>query len=196
VTHDQAEALTLGDLVAVMEDGIVRQVGTPRDIYDRPQDLFVAAFLGTPPMNLAEATVEPGDDGTTLRLGSHRLVLEGVGEGLAAGQQVVVGVRPEHVRLARPDHDPRNVITVPVSRREHVASEAYLRFTMDAPLLMERDPREALIDESDPWAAERPNTFIARIDVEAEVRDGTSVDLFVDPAHVHLFDPATELAIR
>jgi multiple sugar transport system ATP-binding protein len=196
VTHDQTEALTLGDVVAVMNEGTVRQVGPPREIYERPQDLFVAAFLGMPPMNLAEATIEARDGATTLRVGSHRLILEGVSDGVAVGQQVVVGVRPEHLRLARASDDPRNVITVPVSRRELVGSVAYLRVGVDAPLLMERDPREASIDETDPWAAERANTFVARIDAEADAGDGASVELFVDPQHVHLFDPATELAIR
>jgi multiple sugar transport system ATP-binding protein len=197
VTHDQGEALMLGDQVAVMDEGRVRQVGTPKEVYDRPEDLFVAAFLGTPPMNLAEATVQRDGPGTSVQLGSHRLHLDRAADGLAGGRQVVFGMRPEHLRLARPEDDRRNVIRVPVDRREQVGSEAYLRFTVDAPLLMERDPREAgLVTEEDPWAAERPNTFIARIDSEADVVEGGIVGVFVDPGHVQLFDPATELAIR
>jgi multiple sugar transport system ATP-binding protein len=196
VTHDQTEALTLGDLVAVMDEGIVRQIGAPREIYERPQDLFVATFLGSPPMNLAEGTIEDRDGTTSLRVGSHRLVLDEVLDGLAVGQQVVLGVRPEHLRVARPTDDPRNVITVPIARHEVVGSEGYLRVIVDAPLLMERDPRTAVTIEADPWAAERVNAFVAKIDAEAGRPDGATVDLYVDPRRVHLFDPATELAIR
>lgn len=186
----------MGDLVAVMEDGLVRQVGTPHEIYDRPVDLFVAAFVGAPPMNLAEATIEGGDGGPGLRLGSRRLSLDRPPEGIPAGRQVVFGIRPEHLRPARRTDDRRNVIRVSVERREHVGSATFLRFGVDAPLLMDRDPREAVVADMGSWPAERSNTFVAKVDAEVDVDEGSDVDLFVDVRRAHLFDPATELALR
>jgi multiple sugar transport system ATP-binding protein len=192
VTHDQTEALTLGDRIAIMDRGVVRQVGTPKELYDRPDDLFVAAFLGTPPMNLAEATVEDG----FVRFAGHRLPLQPSSvEGSLGGRQVVFGVRPEHVRPARAGDDPRCVISVRVERHEHVGAQGSIRFQVDAPLLMIHDPRAADDHEGDPWAAERPNTFVARVDEDDRALEGSVVDLYVDMGHAHLFDPATELAI-
>jgi multiple sugar transport system ATP-binding protein len=191
VTHDQSEALTLGDRIAVMDRGVVRQVGTPKELYDRPEDLFVAAFLGAPPMNLAEATIEGG----FVRFGGHRLPLDrGMEDAPLGGRQVVFGVRPEHVRPARDGDDPRCVITVTVERHEHLGPQGLIRFRVDAPLLMVHDPRSAGDQEGDPWAAERPNTFVARTDEDGD-REGSVVDLHVDMRRAHLFDPATELAI-
>jgi multiple sugar transport system ATP-binding protein len=191
VTHDQTEALTLGDRIAVMDRGVVRQVGTPKDLYERPDDLFVAAFLGTPPMNLAEATVEDG----FVRFGGHRLPLRPSSvEGSLGGRQVVFGVRPEHVRPARTGDDPRCVISVRVERHEHLGAYGSIRFRVDAPLLMIQDPRAVDDHDGDPWAAERPNTFVARVEEDGAF-EGSVVDLYVDMGHVHLFDPATELAI-
>jgi multiple sugar transport system ATP-binding protein len=196
VTHDQAEALTLGERIAVMDRGVVRQVGTPKDIYDRPEDLFVAAFLGTPPMNLAEATIEGADGGAFVRFGGHRLPLDRwAGDRSLSGRQVVFGIRPEHLRPSRTGDDPRSVVSVRVERHEHLGPQGLIRFRVDAPLLMVHDPRAGAGSEDDPWAAERPNTFVARVDEDRDW-EGSVVDLFVDVGHAHLFDPATELAIR
>jgi multiple sugar transport system ATP-binding protein len=197
VTHDQTEALTMGDLIAVIEEGVVRQIGTPNEVYERPVDLFVAAFVGAPPMNLAEATIEGGDGGPALRFGSRRVSLSSRSlDGIAPGRQVVFGIRPEHLRLTRPTDDPRNVIHVAVQRREHVGSSTYLRFVVDAPLLMDRDPRAAIVTDTEPWPPERWNTFVAKVDAEFDVDEGSDIDLFVDVRHAHLFDPSTELALR
>ena len=197
VTHDQAEALQLGDLVAVLDRGVLRQVGTPRELYDEPGDLFVAAFLGTPAMNLVEATVVRAEGGAAVRFGAHRLPLPG-GTTVGDGRQVIVGIRPEHLRPVRP-HVPQRgdagVLSVRVERHERFGGQGLLRFAVDAPLLMVSDPRGEI--DGDPWAAERTNTFTARVDEEdGEDRTGRVVELAVDPARIHLFDPATELAIR
>ena len=191
VTHDQAEALQLGDIVAVLDQGVLRQVGTPRELYDDPEDLFVAAFIGTPPMNLTEATVERRGDDAAVRFGEHRLPLRD-GNRVADRQQVIVGIRPEHLRPARPDDD--GVLTVRVDRHDRFGGHGVLRFTVDAPLLMESDPRDAI--DPDPWAAERANAFVARVDEGDEDWTGRVVGFSVDPARIHLFDPATELAVR
>ena len=192
VTHDQAEALTLGDRIAVMDRGVVRQVGTPKDLYDRPKDLFVAAFLGTPGMNLAAATIEDG----AVRFGAHRIPLDrSVGDGAVAGRRVIFGVRPEHLRPARAGDDPSCVISVLVERLEHLGAQDLIRFGVDGPLQMVRHLRTDDDHAGDPWAAERSTTFVARSDGGTD-REGTVVELYVDMRHAHLFDPATELAIR
>jgi multiple sugar transport system ATP-binding protein len=197
VTHDQNEAMTMGDLVAVMDEGVIRQVGPPNEVYEHPVDLFVASFVGAPGMNLAEATIERGEGGPRLRFGSRLVSLSArPSDGMSEGQQVVFGIRPESLRLARSNDDPASVITVRIARREHLASSTFLRFEVDAPLLMDRDPRDAIISQLSPWPAERSNTFVAKIDGDADVAEGTEVDLFVDVRHAHLFDPATELSIR
>ena len=195
VTHDQAEALQLGDLVAVLDRGALRQVGTPRALYDRPEDLFVGAFLGTPPMNLVEATVERTGGGPSVRFGHHRLPLRDR-DGLPDGRQVIVGIRPEHLRPTRPGGTRGGTMTVRVDRHDRLGGEGLLRFTIEAPLLMVSDPRDAV--DPDPWAAERTNTFTALVDDDEGDDDwtGRTVDLSVDPSRLHLFDPATELAIR
>jgi multiple sugar transport system ATP-binding protein len=193
VTHDQAEALQLGDLVAVLDRGVLRQVGTPRELYDAPSDLFVAAFLGTPPMNLVEATVVRAGDEASVRFGPHRLPL-GDADGIPDGRQVIVGIRPEHLRPASARAD-AGVLTVRVERHDRLGGQGLVRFTVDAPLLMVSDPRDAI--DADPWAAERPNTFAARVEDDGgEDWTGRVVDLSVEPSRIHLFDPATELAIR
>jgi multiple sugar transport system ATP-binding protein len=196
VTHDQAEAMTLGDQVAVMDEGTIRQIGTPKELYDRPADLFVAAFLGAPPMNLAEATIEDGE-GLFVRVGSHRLRIgESIDDGLVPGRQVVFGIRPEHIRPARPLDDPHRVIGVAADGYELLGPQGLLRFTVDAPLLMVQDPREVGVGAGDIWAAERANMFVARIDAEHEMTLGATLDMYIDVARAHFFDPGTEVAIR
>jgi multiple sugar transport system ATP-binding protein len=200
VTHDQTEALTLGDLVAVMDGGVIRQVGTPKEVYDHPRDLFVAGFLGSPPMNLVEATLErSGGAGAVVRFGGHELRLDvpaGALDG-AVRRQVVVGVRPEDIGAAPSPLG--EAIDVVVDRREVVGSETFLRFSVDAPLLLADDPRGSPVEPAeadDVWAAERENVFVARVDPHALAAEGQRVTLRVDTSKVHLFDPESGLAIR
>jgi multiple sugar transport system ATP-binding protein len=195
VTHDQAEAMTLGDQVAVMDEGLVRQVGSAKELYDRPADLFVATFLGTPPMNAVETVIEEGHGGPTVRFGTERLPLDGGIEGeLDPGRKVVFGIRPEHIRPARRGDDRERVIRLSPDRYELVESQGLLRFQVDASPLMVGDPRAER--GADLWTVERPNTFLARVEAEHGFEPGIAVDLFVDLSRAHLFDPETGLAIR
>ena len=131
VTHDQTEAMTLGNRVAVLQHGVLQQVAPPQELYLRPANLFVAAFIGSPAMNLLEATVERGDGGLQVRFGTHRLA---VGERAARehpalggylGRKVILGIRPEHLEDASlvPDAGPGSVIDVQVELREELGSE-------------------------------------------------------------------------
>jgi multiple sugar transport system ATP-binding protein len=201
VTHDQAEALMLGDRVAVMRDGVLEQVDTPKAIYQRPATLFVAGFVGSPPMNLAEATVEDRDGAMYLRFGPHRLRVDG--PTLAARplvrsyawRQVVLGIRPEDLYLAGADVPEEARIRLTVRHREDAGPDVYLHFHMDAPLVLDEDPREVVEDEGESgWIPERVNVFLARFDATGAT-EGSVVDLAVRPGRVHLFDPKTGEAI-
>jgi multiple sugar transport system ATP-binding protein len=197
VTHDQAEAMTLGDQVAVMDDGIIRQVGTAKELYDHPADLFVATFLGTPPMNAVETVIEEGRSGPAIRLGAHQLPLDGAIEAeLAPGRKVVFGIRPEHIRPARPGDDRERLISLSPDRYELVGSQGLLRFQVDASPLMMGDPRAEVAAEGDVWTNERPSTLLARVEADHDLVPDVGVDLYLDVARAHLFDPETELAIR
>jgi multiple sugar transport system ATP-binding protein len=193
VTHDQAEAMILGDQVAVMDEGVVRQVGTPKDLYDRPADLFVATFLGTPAMNLLESAIEEGRDGAAVRFGTHQFSLESlVDHEMSTGRKVVFGIRAEHIRPARPGDDRDRTISVTPDRYEYHRGPGLLRFSVDA---AEPWPPGDAEPDGDLWAAERTNVFVARVD-EEQIEPGAALDLYVDVPRAHLFDPETELAIR
>jgi multiple sugar transport system ATP-binding protein len=206
VTHDQVEAMTLGDQVAVMRDGVLQQVGVPSEIYERPANLFVAAFIGTPPMNLVEATLIRDDGVPTLRFGRNRIGLDeevfAVHPGLRRyeDRQVVLGIRPpDLVDAALLPNAPADArIVAAVSRTEKVGPDVYVSFHVDAPLLMVRDPRDAEQETEEPprtWAAERINRFTARLDERTGVREGDTMELAVKTKRLHVFDPVTGDAI-
>ena len=203
VTHDQGEALLLGDRVAVMRAGVLEQIDHPKALYEHPANLFVAGFIGSPPMNLAEATLEEEDGALSLRFGSHRLAVDAAT--LAArprlrafvGRQVVMGVRPEDIQLPEPGAPEGALLRVTVSHRESLGSDTYLHFVIDAPLLLEEDPRDPELGEVEggPWPAERVNVFLAKVGASAASK-GDRVELAVRPGKVHLFHPTTGESIE
>ena len=137
VTHDQIEAMTMGDRVAVLSRGVLQQVGTPQDLYDHPDNLFVGAFIGSPQMNLLEATVSSNGGGTTLEVRQQHAHRAGVGAGDGArrspattGRRVAVGIRPEHMTVGV-DGAPDTISGV-VDVREGLGSEVILHVTTDA----------------------------------------------------------------
>jgi multiple sugar transport system ATP-binding protein len=205
VTHDQLEAMTLGDHVAVMRDGVLQQVGTPSDVYERPANLFVAGFVGVPSMNLVEATVVREDGVPGLAFGGHHVGIDDrVFERhprlrLYEGRQVVVGIRPADLMDAAliPNAPADARLSVVAARVESMGRDIFVQFDVDAPLLMIRDPRDDDGDEAEPerWAAERVNRFVARLDDRSDVREGTPIDLVVETEHLHVFDPVTSEAI-
>jgi multiple sugar transport system ATP-binding protein len=198
VTHDQTEALTLGDRIAVLKDGVLQQVAAPTELYRAPKSLFVAGFVGSPPMNLAEATVEEEAGLLYVRFGGHRLRADGAGGApmpklrAHAGGQVIVGVRPEDL------DDPVSLgvatdsrLRVEVERRETIGPDVFLHFRVEAPLLLLDDPREAGVDgATGPWPAERSNLWMSRLP-SSGARVGDQVELAVRPGRLHVFDPRT-----
>jgi multiple sugar transport system ATP-binding protein len=195
VTHDQTEAMTLGDRVGVLREGVLQQVASPTELYRRPGNLFVAGFIGSPPMNLAEATVEETDEDLFIRLGPQRVRVDGARHGELrrhAWRQVVVGVRPEDLgeaaALGAPD-DAR--LRVVVERREVIGPDVFLYFTVAAPLLLAEDPRLAVVRDADEsWPVEKPNVWMTRLG-PTRAQEGDTVELAVRPGGLFLFDPRT-----
>ena len=185
VTHDQVEAMTLGQRVAVMRDGKILQADEPQKLYQEPRDLFVAAFIGSPAMNLVEATIE-GDE---LQLGQFRLPLAPDRRPRGGGGRVVVGIRPESFEddaFASADL-PR--IEVNVEVLEELGSDAHVFFLVDAPRVASESLETNDEDEEATLLAIEKALFTARVDARTAARVGGPLRLAVDPQRFHFFDP-------
>ena len=207
VTHDQVEAMTMGDRVAVMQHGVLQQVDRPQVLYDRPANLFVAGFIGSPAMNMVEAELERANGGLAVQIGADRLVFgDEVAEthpelGSHAGRTVVVGIRPEDLEdaaVAGGGGEGRT-LSADVDIREDMGSEVFLHFSVDAqpvrtPEVLEAVGAEA-IEAAEDESARRGTPFIARVDRATRVQEGGRVDLVVDTRHLHFFDPETGAGI-
>ncbi len=202
VTHDQVEAMTMGDRVAVMRKGQLQQVAPPQELYDRPVNIFVAGFIGSPAMNMLEARVE----GRSVLLGDVRLEL-GEQPWLAAyqGRSVVLGVRPEdieHAETASRDGGAR--LRGRVELCEALGSEVLVHFTVAARQAVTDDLRELAAEAGDDHLAEQlaggeqpaSATLVARFSPRTRVVEGDDVEVSVDPRALHFFDPQTGIAIR
>jgi multiple sugar transport system ATP-binding protein len=198
VTHDQTEAMTLGSLVAVLNDGVLKQVGPPQEVYDRPADLFVAGFMGSPAMNLVEADLSITDGGAVVEFAGHRLRLadDAVARrpALAAleGRKVVVGIRPEDMEdasIVGGVPEDRRMRTI-VEMREAMGAEAYVHFRVPGPSVVRaRAERDA---DATPEANGGPGTkFVARVHAQTRVNQGDPIELAVDTAAMHFFEPET-----
>jgi multiple sugar transport system ATP-binding protein len=194
VTHDQVEAMTMGDRVAVLKDGHLQQVDTPQNLYDHPANVFVAAFIGSPSMNLYEATIE----GHTLRLGSQTLALEsGLFDRYPTlnrydGQNLIVGIRPEDFEdatLAESCEADRR-LRAPVTLLESLGSEIMVHFSIDAPNVDSGDP-----DATDTKPVEGQANAVGRFNPRSRVRMGEVIEIAVTTENLHFFDPQTRLAL-
>jgi multiple sugar transport system ATP-binding protein len=210
VTHDQTEAMTLGDLVAVMRRGVVQQVASPQELYARPANLFVGGFIGSPAMNLVEATLSAHDDGTFVEFGGHRLRVPAevlaTKPGLAAymGRSLILGVRPENIDDAAlvPSANQEDKVPVTVELLESMGAEVYLHFQIDAPPVVTEDTMDlasaidanALADLKEA-ASERKSIFIARANPETSARIGDRLEIHVDTRKLYFFDPESGRSI-
>jgi multiple sugar transport system ATP-binding protein len=185
VTHDQVEAMTLGQRVAVMRDGRFQQVDTPQNLYRLPANLFVAAFIGTPPMNLVEADVQDGHvDFPGVRL---PLPPGGIRPG-----RVILGIRPQEFSLAEEDPE-LPALEVEPAVVEELGSETHAIFPIDAPSVDSEEVR-ATTDEGDSsvlLASNRRALFTASLPEGTEVVIGKPLRLALNPARLHFFDPDT-----
>jgi multiple sugar transport system ATP-binding protein len=204
VTHDQVEAMTMGDRVAVMRAGELQQVDTPTNVYDRPANLFVAGFIGSPPMNLARGTIEAGDRGHKVRLGSATIAIppaDAGGRGLdgLAGREVIVGIRPEDLKGAEDESNGESLVTleITVDRVEALGSNLLCFFTADAPPATSASIAEATGGGLDEVAliTREGTPFCATFEPRSGIRAGDTVEVTVDVRRLHFFDPDTEQAI-
>ncbi len=190
VTHDQVEAMTLGMRVAVMRDGRIQQVDIPQRLYDEPANVFVAAFIGSPAMNLAEGTLAEG----TVSVGSLRIPLarDRRPPRLEDGR-VVVGIRPEAFEDVAFASGDLPQVQVRVEVLEELGADAYVFFGVDAETLeVEGAVSEEVDEETTLLAAERDRTlFAARVDPRTAARIGETVRLAVDPSRLYFFSPST-----
>jgi multiple sugar transport system ATP-binding protein len=219
VTHDQTEAMTLGSRVAVLRHGVLQQVASPQELYRRPANLFVAGFIGSPAMNLIEATLQrgaagpagPGPGGSgpgspEVIFGPHRLrvpadvLREHPALEKYLGRTVIVGIRPENLEDAAlvPDASPESVLDVSVELREELGAEVNAHCTVGVPPLQ---VAAVAIGDSEPDAAEIEEVpqipaIIARLDPRTAIREGERARIHVDLDSLHFFDPDSGDSLR
>jgi multiple sugar transport system ATP-binding protein len=210
VTHDQVEAMTMGDKVAVMRKGELQQVADPQTLYDQPVNLFVAGFIGSPSMNMVEATLETRNGGVAAKVGNQSIVIpaETVSARPAlaqyAGREVVLGIRPEDLEDAALNTN------APAEQRlqgkteltEALGSEIMVHFSIAARPAVTDDVRELAQDVGDDRKVEglaegaaETATLVGRFGARSRVRPGQPVEVAVDARSLHFFDPETGLGI-
>jgi multiple sugar transport system ATP-binding protein len=194
VTHDQTEAMTLGDRVAVMRGGLLQQAGSPQELYDRPDNLFVAGFIGSPAMNFMPGTLEEG--GLSTALGPITLTprLRQTLERANAGRQVIVGIRPENFEdaaLVAADVRQHGItFRATIDVLESMGSDVFVYFAQESQQALRVDQLAELAQDSgraDTGASE--DTMVARLDTATRVREGQEAELWVDTRSMHVFDP-------
>ncbi|MGO9194392.1 MAG: ABC transporter ATP-binding protein [Streptosporangiaceae bacterium] len=194
VTHDQVEAMTMGDRVTVLRDGVLQQVDTPQKLYDNPDNIFVAAFIGSPAMNLYDATV--GEGARSLKLGSQEIdlpesvVVKRPALRSYAGKEVVVGLRPEHLPAEAPDSTGPK-LRGDVDLVEALGSELVIHFNIDAHRVM----AEGAVDKDEAAAVTR-GEGVARVAAKTPVKPGDTLTFAVDIEEMKFFDTQTGLSIR
>ena len=207
VTHDQVEAMTLGDRVALMRDGLLQQVARPQDLYDRPRNLFVAEFIGSPAMNLIRGSLIPTNGGLAAKFGIKQLT---IGERVLSsrpalksfvGKRVIVGVRPEDLEDAElaggaPDGGRLSAV---VDIREDMGSEVFIHFGVGGEAVESEDVKAAVGEEavelSRGMAMDQGTSWVARLDRDTKAAEQGWVELLVDTDRLHFFDPESGDAI-
>ncbi|MFL5735818.1 MAG: ABC transporter ATP-binding protein [Actinomycetota bacterium] len=195
VTHDQVEAMTLGERVAVLRDGVLQQVDVPQNLYEHPANLFVAAFIGSPPMNLVEASIEGG----RVHFGDVEIPLAADRPAELEGSKVILGIRPSDMEDAAVwRNETLPTIDVRADVTENLGSEINVLFGVDAPPVAS-DIIAATIDEPDATSIafldEGTTQFVARVDARSSARPGQMVRLSVDPSRFYFFDRSSGEAI-
>jgi multiple sugar transport system ATP-binding protein len=196
VTHDQVEAMTLGDRVAIMRDGVLQQVAKPQELYDRPSNLFVAEFIGSPAMNLIGADLERSNGALLARFGDHSLR---IGERVLSarpalttfeGKRIILGVRPEDIEDAGfGEGEPLSAV---VDIREDMGSEVFVHFGIGGKPVVGADVRAAVGEDA---AEVKRSIWVARVDRDTRAAEERSIDLVVDANRLHFFDIETGNAI-
>jgi multiple sugar transport system ATP-binding protein len=196
VTHDQTEALTLGDRIAVMRSGILQQVGSPHELYERPGNLFVAGFIGSPAMNFQSGTLEEGKLRTSLGDFPLSDQLRREAESVKAGRQVIVGIRPENFEdatLVPADlRDKGITFRATIDVVESLGSDVFVYFTRGRETRVTSTELEELAQDSGRAdTGGSGDSVVARLDAATRVREGAEAELWADARALHVFDPAT-----
>ena len=197
VTHDQTEAMTMGDRVAVLRDGRLQQLGSPDEVFGSPKNLFVARFIGSPSMNLVYGQIEQSGTGLTLRIGSQLIMLPTKDDQRSAslrayiGRRVVVGIRPHSLKdpVVTPMRD-AGLIRGVVRLRESLGTETVLHVAVDAERFGGKTSSES---EEVTLASE--TRLVACVDPASRVKEGESVALAIEAHRLHIFDRETEESI-
>jgi multiple sugar transport system ATP-binding protein len=200
VTHDQVEAMTLGDRVAIMREGLLQQVDKPQQLYDEPRNLFVAEFIGSPAMNLVGAELVREDGGHAARFGDHRVrVPDAVLQARPAlsrfeGKRVILGIRPEDIEDASLAGDGERLSAV-VDIREDMGSEVYVHFGVGGSAVRTEEVAAAVGEDAaevaEVQAGTKGNVWVARLDRDTRAAEGERIELAVDTVRLHFFDPET-----
>jgi multiple sugar transport system ATP-binding protein len=187
VTHDQTEAMTLGDRVAVMRKGLLQQVGSPKELYEQPTNIFVAGFIGSPSMNFVP--VEIADGKARLPFTEVELSDRALAALADAGNDLMVGVRPEHFEdasLVRDKEGPTFRVTVDIL--ESMGSELYIYFTTEGEGPRAKQLEELAADLGEDDAGSGEIQIVARLDASSEAAKGEEIELWLDPQRLHFFD--------
>ena len=200
VTHDQVEAMTMGDRVAVIRKGVLQQIDTPREIYLYPKNIFVAGFIGSPAMNFVYADIKTSSKGTTLIFGNDKILAKDAPEALKEyeGKEIVLGIRPEAFEdsVYANKKEFTEEINIDVSLLEQLGSDTYIHFFKDIKPVQTEAIEEILADEGEDISVLGTQTkFIARINPNATIEEGQNINLAIDPTKLHYFDPETGMAI-
>ena len=201
VTHDQVEAMTMGDRVAVIRKGELQQIDTPREIYLYPKNIFVAGFIGSPSMNFVYADVKVSGDKAMLTFAGEEINC--VGESLdklkkVDGKQIVLGIRPEAFEDSTyaKDSEYTESISIKVTLLEQLGSDSYIHFYKDLKPVQTEAIEEILADEGEDISVLGDQTkFIARINPNSTVKEGEAIKLSIDPSKLHFFDPESGIAL-
>jgi len=207
VTHDQVEAMTMGDRVAVMRKGELQQVAPPQELYDQPDNLFVGGFIGSPAMNMIEASLERANGGLAVTLGGQKI---GLGDETLSrrpalrsyeGRPVILGIRPEDLEDAALETDTPSDrrLEGKVELREALGAEIMVHFRTDARQAVTDETRELQKDVGAPdtpaLADADGATMVGRFGARSTIREGDAVEVAVDTRALHFFDPETGLGI-
>jgi multiple sugar transport system ATP-binding protein len=210
VTHDQVEAMTMGDRVAVIKKGELQQVGTPTELFQKPLNLFVAGFIGSPSMNFASARIEESNGGYSFKLGEQTLKLDD--EILSkrpdlknySGKDIVIGIRPqdfEDAEIASDAPEDRR-LKAKIDLVEAIGTETLIHFVIDAPIALTDDMKELAQDAGtdaktlEERSKEGHNEFVATVDPRSKIKEGEPAELAIDLSRLHFFDPETNKGIH
>jgi multiple sugar transport system ATP-binding protein len=212
VTHDQTEAMTMGDRIAIIRKGELQQVGPPTELFDRPVNLFVAEFIGSPSMNLVETRLRAEGDSLYAEIGGQPLLIDprtlserpALRQYAADGRRLIAGIRPHDFQVGDGNTERRGCqLQARIELVEALGTETNVHFCVDAPPVMTDEVLELAAELGTDEAARAEqraragrNEFIARLDPKTRVKAGETMTLSVDTAQMHFFDPATGQAVH